>query len=177
MFELGKFCARFYLQVLVNLRDLCFSGPDGFIPTHTALLSLDKFNTRQSKMVSPHQTMVRTSVLWMHYLSSDCSRDGLPGKGKLNMCSIDAAFQTCVHMHSSQRLRSDIIFVPFLKSTVLVTDCENFEWLRNSGALFSYELNCSIKQKNLNCNCKLVKVLLPTSKPLSTLDSDSAIFM
>jgi len=63
MFKLGKFCIYFYLQVLVNLRDLCFLSTDGFIATYTALLSLDKFHTGQSKMLSPYQTMVRTSVL------------------------------------------------------------------------------------------------------------------
>lgn len=72
--------------------------------------------------MSPYQTIVRTFVLWMHYLSLDCSQDGLTGKGKLNMISDGTAFQTCMHMHSSQQLRSDIISVPFLKSTAPVTD-------------------------------------------------------
>lgn len=62
----------------------------------------------------------------MHYLSLACSQDGLTGQGKLNMLSIGTAFQTCVHTHSSQRLKSDIISVPFLKSTAPVTD---YAWI------------------------------------------------
>lgn len=67
------------------------------------MLSLDKFHTRQSKMVSPYQTMVRTSVLWMHYLSLDCFQDGLPGKG--------TAFQTPMQAHSSQQLRYSFVSI------------------------------------------------------------------
>lgn len=156
MFELGKFCICLYLQVLVNLSGLCFSRTDGFITTYTALLSLDKFHTRQSKMVFPYQTMVRTSVLWMHYLSLACSQDGLTGQGKLNMLSIGTAFQTCAHTYfSAAQIRYNFCF--FLKeyctSYWLCMDVrnENLGSLRNPGALFSCELNCSISQKNLHC--------------------------
>lgn len=118
-------------------------------------------------MVSPYQTMVRTSVSWMHYLSLDCSQHGLTGKGKLNMISDGTAFQTCTHMHSTQQLRSDIILVPFLEYCTSYWLCmdarnENLGWL----ALFSYELNCSINQKNLHCDCKLFRVF-PSVHPVA----------